>query len=247
MKRNQDILNELREISPVLAEISPVNVFTVPEGYFNQLTADILLNTEPVFENGNLFSVDKTTAFSVPEGYFDGLAGSIMNRIKTEEVSGAREEISLLSPTLAGLSREMPYEIPRSYFDNLSERILNQRPEAKVVSMNTARRSIMPRWMKMAAAACIAGLLFFGVYKILPGGGNGKPAGTELANLPSKEDVKNFDLEKELSKLSADDISNYLCETGSLACNETKKDDDLNKEVYELSDEDLNEYLEGIN
>jgi hypothetical protein len=248
MNRNQDILNELREISPVLAGISPVNVFTVPEGYFSQLAVDIFMKTEPVSENGTLLPHSKSPAFSVPEGYFDGLAGSIMNRIKTEDLSDAREEINILSPTLAGINREMPYQVPRSYFDKLTERILDQRQEAKVVQMSSARRSIMPRWMKMAAAACIAGLLFFGAYKIIPwGSGTTSPVTNELANLPTKEEVKNFDLEKELAKLSADDINNYLCETGAVACNEIQKDDELKKEVSEISDEELNEYLEGIN
>lgn len=240
-------MNELREISPVLAEISPVNVFMVPEGYFSQLAVDIFMKTEPVSENGSLLPDSKSPAFSVPEGYFDGLAGSIMSRIKTETTSDAREEISILSPTLAGISREMPYEIPRSYFNNLTGRILDQRQEAKVVQMTSARRSIMPRWMKLAAAACIAGLLFFGAYKMIPWNKSSDPAKTELANLPTKEEVKNFDLEKELAKLSTDDITNYLCETGAVACNEVKKDEELKKEMSEISDEELNEYLEGIN
>lgn len=248
MNRNIDILNELREISPVLAEISPVNVFTVPEGYFDQLAVEILLKKEPVAENGSLLSGSKSQAFSVPGGYFEGLAGSIMNRIKTEPVTDAREEISILSPMLAGISREMPYQVPRSYFDNLAGRILDQRQEAKVVSITAARRSLVPRWMRVAAAACIAGLLMFGIYRI----GAGKPGATvttttAMANMPSREDVKNFDLEQELSKLSGDDINKYLCETGAVACNEPKKDDELNKEISEISDEALNDYLDGIN
>lgn len=53
--------------------------------------------------------------YSVPDGYFEGLAGSILARIRTLDQSAA-EEISELSPLLAGLSRNMPFEVPGNYF-----------------------------------------------------------------------------------------------------------------------------------
>ena len=34
MKKSTEIFDELRSISPILAEIEKVNVFYVPEGYF---------------------------------------------------------------------------------------------------------------------------------------------------------------------------------------------------------------------
>ena len=238
-------MNELRELAPALAEISHATVFQVPEGYFEQLTGDILLSIQPepdVLPAGN----NKKNGFEVPAGYFDGLAGSILNRIKTEELSGAREEIAVLSPTLAGISREMPFQVPRSYFDQLPQRVLNQNGEAKVVQMNVRRTRVISRWVKIAAAACITGILAFGAYKMINRNSSGT-GGTELAKGTTQEQIKNFDLDSELEKLTSADLNNYLCETGDIACNDDKKDEELNKQLSEISDEDLSKYLEGTN
>lgn len=43
MTDRKDILNELNTISPVVAGIPFVNVFVVPQGYFNRLAESILL------------------------------------------------------------------------------------------------------------------------------------------------------------------------------------------------------------
>ncbi len=39
MERSVDILNELNEISPLVAGIGRANVFIVPEGYFEAVPA----------------------------------------------------------------------------------------------------------------------------------------------------------------------------------------------------------------
>ncbi|MCW3075337.1 MAG: hypothetical protein JWP69_2406 [Flaviaesturariibacter sp.] len=55
----------------------------------------------------------------VPDGYFDGLASTILARLKADEHS-ATEEISQLSPLLAGISRKIPFTVPADYFSNLT-------------------------------------------------------------------------------------------------------------------------------
>jgi hypothetical protein len=67
-----DIFNELRDISPVVADIPRNNVLSVPEHYFDCLDTHIL------------FKIHDTYA-GVPEGYFERLPGEIMNRIKNEK------------------------------------------------------------------------------------------------------------------------------------------------------------------
>ncbi|MBL7728574.1 MAG: hypothetical protein JNM68_12845 [Dinghuibacter sp.] len=240
MNRNLHILNELREISPELAHLPHQAPFEVPQGYFEHLAADILLAINR--ENGAA-----ATGFSVPEGYFDGLAASIMGRVKAENATGAQEEIQALSPVLAGINRTMPFTVPRSYFDQLPEQVLNEEKGAKLVSMqSTGGGRVIARWVKYAAAACVVGLLAFGATRFLnkktTENGNGS-----LANTHPIEQIKNFDLDAELEKLSDTDLSNYLCATGDIACNDDKKDDELNKQLSEISDEDLSKYLEGTN
>ena len=66
--------------------------------------------------DSSLSSELDSNAFSVPEGYFDGLANSILAKIKEEMPVSASEEITGLSPLLAGISRKLPYSIPENYF-----------------------------------------------------------------------------------------------------------------------------------
>ena len=67
-----DILHELRDISPVVAGIPRNNVLSVPEHYFDCLDAHIL------------FKINDTYA-GVPEGYFERLPDEILNRIRNEK------------------------------------------------------------------------------------------------------------------------------------------------------------------
>ncbi len=116
MENRIDILNELKELSPTIAAIQKVNVFTVPEGYFEYLGADILMGIEA--ENGVTHSTSPVA--DVPAGYFDSLAGSILNKIKTQE-----EEIEN-GDLLAGIKGNNVYEVPQGYFDTLQGSILNK-------------------------------------------------------------------------------------------------------------------------
>lgn len=72
--------------------------------------------------------------FAVPEGYFDGLSASVLAKIKGAEPS-AGEEISGLSPLLAGISRKTAYSVPSGYFEDslLSLTALGAEPESPVL------------------------------------------------------------------------------------------------------------------
>src|SRR6185503_730292 len=123
MKNSPEILNELMAISPLLAGLERVNVFSVPEGYFNELhfritNYTILNNTSPV-ENINERNIQK-----VPEGYFDTLSDSILAKVKAIYIESAEEELRNLSPTLFNLRNENVFTVPSGYFDNLITSIL---------------------------------------------------------------------------------------------------------------------------
>jgi hypothetical protein len=78
--------------------------------------------------------------FSVPEGYFEGLAGSVMAKIKSGNTGNSEtaiEEIAILSPFLAGLSRTMPYTVPENFFQStISELtiLISEEKESEVLS-----------------------------------------------------------------------------------------------------------------
>ena len=73
LKINDDILQELESISPLIAKEPRINVFQVPEHYFENLSSHILLKI-------NVLSTSK----SVPEGYFESLPDILINRIRSE-------------------------------------------------------------------------------------------------------------------------------------------------------------------
>ena len=89
------ILNELKEISPLLASIGCELPYAVPAGYFEGLAASILLkiNTEnrENTENGSLGHLSKIPVYEVPAGYFEGLAGAVMNRVKANTAATPQE------------------------------------------------------------------------------------------------------------------------------------------------------------
>jgi hypothetical protein len=91
MKNSPEILNELMAISPLLAGLEKVNIFTVPEGYFNELqfritNYAILNNTSPA-EN-----INKRNLQEVPSGYFDTLSDSILAKVKAVYPENTQEE-----------------------------------------------------------------------------------------------------------------------------------------------------------
>lgn len=126
---NKDWLNEF----PELKKVNPNNPFTVPDGYFHELSERTLslskLNALTINNGGftvpqNYFDElsDNTisqitiagalnvenTGFAVHEDYFDELAGNIQSRIAIEEAASVETT---------------GFEIPQGYFENLQEQI----------------------------------------------------------------------------------------------------------------------------
>lgn len=119
METKSDILSELAALSPLIAAMEKVNVYSVPQGYFDSVSLTVLaclpenLDLKPAPAN-----LKQPT---VPEGYFDQLAASILDKIKSEQ--SAKEEISSLSPILSDLQQKQVFEVPTGYFSQLSSAI----------------------------------------------------------------------------------------------------------------------------
>jgi len=143
--------------------------------------------------NSSLPAQNTPHLYMVPDGYFEGLAATILAKIKEEDNLSVAEELSQISPLLAGLSRNMPYTVPQNYFEaddlsfiteeeklpgylaNLERSMPMEVPEAYFetlpqiilarVSETKARVvSISKRWMRIAAAATIAGVIALSGY-----------------------------------------------------------------------------------
>ena len=135
---DNNILNELKGLSPVLAAIPRVNVFKVPEEYFHNITSQVLLlaHASDRVANGS------QNTFKVPENYFDTLADSIMNRIRRESALSAADETSEISSLVAGIGTTNVYNVPHGYFDNIDEQVISLLSiEEEILSSNASKES----------------------------------------------------------------------------------------------------------
>ncbi len=241
MENRIDILKELEALSPTLAAIEKLNVFTVPAGYFEYLSADILMGITT--ENGVLNLVSGNSSAQVPAGYFDSLAGSILNKIKITDTEDAATEIRVLSPMLYSIQNKNIFEAPQGYFENLNEEILDKvNLQPKVIKMQ--RRS--NTFVKYAVAAAFTGVMALGIFKFT---GADKPAA-----LPAyvTAGLKVQDVDQELAKISDDDIVKYLEANGTdvktaMVANSIDENELPSQEDYLLDEKALDKYLNSIN
>ncbi len=134
MDVKNDISEELRLMSAVVAAISRQTPYEVPEGYFLDLSARVLrqLSGQDVFgEHVRREADSKPLTFSVPQGYFEGFAQQVLNRIKgaaggvgdagatlgftADAMEQAGEDP--YSSVLAEAGRRTPYTVPNGYFE----------------------------------------------------------------------------------------------------------------------------------
>ena len=122
MDHSIDILNELNAISPIIAGMEKVNVFTVPAGYFESLEADILMAVKD--EGAMLSNIPALPLNDVPRGYFDSLADNILNKIKG--MDDVEEELKELSPFLHNLPQQNVFTVPDGYFESFASTVLSK-------------------------------------------------------------------------------------------------------------------------
>ncbi len=235
---DNNILNELRELSPAVAAIPRVNVFSVPEGYFDHLPALLLLQTSGT-EAGNMNNA------TVPDGYFDNLASSIMARIKKESVvdneyssllagignsnvftvtpgyfeglssvilrrikSEVAAETSEISELVAGIGNKNVFTVPQGYFNDLPADILSKLAKPAKVVQMGGFR----KYARYAAAAVITGFVAMSTIFILNKntGGTEMNAETVAALDSAKSIIQTNSFDKEMASLSDADIVNFL-------------------------------------
>ena len=143
MKNSPQILNELMNISPLLAGLEKVNVFSVPEDYFNELHFRIanyvILNNTSLAENINRRNIQE-----VPQGYFDTLSESIIAKVKAIYPESSGDELRTLSPLLFNLRSENVFTVPTAYFDNLVNSIVAKATANDPESAEDELRNLSP-------------------------------------------------------------------------------------------------------
>ncbi len=246
MNISEEILNELRSISPVLAEMEKINVFQVPESYFTNLDARIgayvMLHDTSVTDN-----ISKRNLQKIPEGYFDTLSDSILSKIKIAYPESAAEELQKLSPTLFSLKTVNVFSVPNGYFESFENEIsekINKKEPAKVISIN--KRS---SWLKYAAAAVVTGAIAFSSLEIFKSTHNENNDLGNPSSVAVSETIKNSfqykntdDVNAGIAKLSDADIVRYLEKNGNVMDNATLLND---IDVSEMPDQ--TDYLQDAN
>jgi hypothetical protein len=233
MENSNSILNELREISPALAQMEKADVYRVPAGYFDSIAQNILPLLKE--ESSPLLNDIKKETGNVPEGYFDTLADAVLGKIKAREAAG-------LYPVLDKISKQNLYTVPQNYFSTLSNEILNKanQPQAKLISMQKRTG-----WFKYAVAASVILMLTFGVYKFTANNSN--------AALPQYvkdgQQIKNVD--EELAKVADEDLIKYLQAEGSdveadLVATTIDEKELPAQEDYLMDDKTLDNFLENM-
>jgi hypothetical protein len=228
MENRYEIVKELRDISPLVADIQPVTPFTVPDGYFTALPEMVL---EKLKREALLTGAAGNT-YGVPAGYFDALPGNILAKIKSNS-SDTREELAEIAPLLNTISRREVYAVPSGYFANTDFAGSAQaaKPQAKLVGMRRANK-----WMQYVAAAMMAGVLVTGAFLY-----------TDTNSTGGNAQYEPVDLSLELNKVNAEELVTYLnnpehaAGTTVLASEATLTD--VKTHIQKLSDEELNNYL----
>ncbi len=201
MKPDHTILQELQSISPFLASLERVNVFSVPTDYFNQLSDSVLstLNNEHT-SFGNIQSPD----FDLPEGYFENLSNNILGKIQANQ----QEEKLFVD----GLEKINTFTVPEKYFDELPLRILSKikNKKAPVISL-----SIHSSIVKYAVAAMLTGFMALGIYKYIGHSGSHQAiASSQFASLDSTivkgKNMNDQQFDQSLQNLSKEEIAVYL-------------------------------------
>jgi major membrane immunogen (membrane-anchored lipoprotein) len=206
MENRIDILNELQVLSPTLAGLPKVNVYTVPLGYFDVLSDDILATLN--IEQSSFLSNTKIQIGDVPVGYFDNLADNILAKIKQQQVDNASEELRSLSPMLYSVQNENVYTVPANYFENISDTVLEkvQPQQAKVITMR--KRNFT--FIKYAVAAVFTGIIAFSAFKFA---GNSNTIDEPTAKGLAIAKEGKFDTE--LDKISDEEIVKYIQSDGT--------------------------------
>jgi hypothetical protein len=225
MNQNENIQEELLTISEVVANITKCNVFEVPEGYFSDASAEVLIKCadSPVYQT--------------VENYFELLPEIILDKIKNTE--SLENETIILSYQ----EKQNPYTIPNNYFETLPENILQAvKAPAKVISIS--KNNI---WIKLVAAV-IVGLIGFTIIINLP---KKQDEGISLIEKEAQKIILNKSFETEFEQIDEKEITNYLEENGhdvnaALVASLTEEEIILENDELLIDEEATNNYLNQL-
>lgn len=217
MKRdleNSDWMNE----APYLAGLGVNHPFTVPEGYFEELSGQIhqaifleKLKSGGLEEKG-FNGTEGPSGFVVPDAYFEGLTQDIQSRLSAER--------------LKAIAPDEGYAVPNDYFNQLQAKITARATGAEQLVHGAAapraetpiRRLWHSNLLKYASAACFVLVSAAGFY-FYPQAAADKNKSADFSNEQMLYDIdegtiiehiQSNNLEKEKPLMADSDLENYI-------------------------------------
>ena len=234
MIQRANILEELNELNSSLTTDNQQAVYTVPNGYFDQLADSVLarikaLEAMTAQEEINhlsplLAGASKQMPYSLPENYFTELDITAA----TQSYTSAKDELENLSPLLGGLKKEMPYSVPAGYFENVQ---VPQQEKAKVISL-TSRK-----WFRYAAAAVVTGIIATTVF-VVNRNNNPEQKMARIENTATKA----------IEKTSEDELNDFIqySTTEQVVIAKTNPSEDVKDMLKGIPAEDLQAFLNEV-
>jgi hypothetical protein len=243
MTQKDNILQELKELNSLLADVGVQNVYMVPAGYFDKLSEQVMAKIKAI-EAGNvadelnalspqLGKLSREMPYSFPKDYFETLSDNVLKIIHTAGLS-AKDELTAISPLLSSIKKENPYSLPERYFEHLP--VKNQkeeiRPAVKVVAL------FKRTWFRYAAAAIVTGVIILAGLQLFT---EKEPGGKALAKFT--RDVLKMDEQQKNEMIDFFDAGLDGKESAQVNSDAKKR-----KEVKELlegvSEEELKDFQE---
>jgi hypothetical protein len=230
---NKDIIQELSDLGSNLQVNRSKNIYSVPSGYFEGFSEQMLGLIKANESLTWLSSLPKEMLFTVPDRYFNELDEKIMEIIRRHpDYQSSREELESVSPLLSSISKRPVYSVPKGYFENFKPGV--EKKETKVVSM-TGRK-----WLRYAAAAIIVGVILMA--GLIAFNNNNKDSGGKTLAKFEKEVKKINDVK------STDTLIDFMdagLNERELASNQKSiKTDDVQQLLKDISIDELKDFNE---
>lgn len=222
-------------------KIAKINIFKVPNNYFEELTASILKQTSES-------TISTKAPFSMPDGYFEGLSAKIMGRIEQIEKKNidleSLERVNVfrvpdnyfqeleVNTNIERFGKTNIFKVSEGYFEGLSEKILsNIAPkQAKTIKVNWWKTPQI-RWSAAASVVLMIGLWF------------GIPQFTKDKTELALEKVSNAEIK---SYLETQDLSYLEYESATQTTqNSTKTTENKVLDGLNIDKQDILEHLEN--
>jgi len=263
MPRNPEILKELVEISPAVANLDLSLPYRVPNGYFEGLADQILsiirvsAARTPAEElkliSPALRDISRSMPNFVPAGYFDGIAEHFFSKLNEHLEESVEAEIHAISPLLGELRKKQVFEVPEGYFNQVQDTINLSKEE-------DSRPKIVPiinrkSWISYAAAAVVITFIAAATWFLVKQNSQTQPS-TDIAKTSVENKANDSAIRSALPMVSDDAIAAYL-DNEEEAIGPIVSDDDYNNSMailnadesdfkfllHDIPDDEIQQYL----